>query len=422
MSDVKQLRIPHMGSVENARLVAWHVAENAYFTAGQTLYEVETDKTLTEVDADCDGYLLKQLAEEDEDFKVGDVVGLFADGEVPGEALQAALQALNAVGADADAIPDASPSAGSTADNSAATPANTAAGAAGGARHSPLVRKLAAEHGINLTEVAGSGPAGRVTKEDILARVAAADAKSPLPAGYEAVPCKTVANSLRRQTIARRLSAVAREVPQLTADMEIAIEHLIEVRHELSRTQVARGEAGISLFSCIAAAVCKALADHPELNATYGEKERYLWQTVNLGIAVDTPDGLVVPVVKDAQRLDVNELNTAIKGLTARALGGSLDREELEGGTFTLSNPGALGPVLRAEAILNPPQVALLGLPATRQVPVAEIDDDGNCRVAVRTVLRPSLTFDHRALDGGHAIRFLNTLSERLADPDWLLD
>ncbi|WP_460941460.1 dihydrolipoamide acetyltransferase family protein [Parahaliea aestuarii] len=426
MNEVKQLRIPHMGSVENARVVTWRIAENEYFKSGDTLYEVETDKTLTEVEADSDGFLLKRLAEEDEDFKVGDVVGLFADEAVSQELLENALVELRAEPPSVETIDTAGRSG--SPENMTLEAADDASPVQTGVRHSPLVRKLAAEHGIDLQDIRGSGPNGRVTKEDILAHIDSKPAveggeiAAIVPPGYESVPYTAISNSLRRQTIARRLSAVVSEVPQLTADMEIGMEHVIAVRNELSRERVEKGESGISVFSCIAAAVCKALLAHPELNATYGEKKRILWQAVNLGVAIDTPDGLVVPVVRGAEKLDVVELNAEIKALTNKALDGKLAQADLEGGTFTLSNPGALGLVLRAEAILNPPQVALLGLPATRQVPVAEIGDDGNYRVEVRTVLRPSLTFDHRALDGGHVIRFLNTLSEYLVDPDWLLD
>lgn len=426
MSEVKHLRIPRMGSVENARIVAWRIGENERFQSGDTLYEVETDKTLTEVDADCDGYLLKRLAGEDEDFKVGDVVGLYADGEVSSELVDAAMSELQS-SADAVASDDSGPDSGPRGQPESQPGSSEGGHSTETVRHSPLVRRLAKEHGIDLSRVTGSGPGSRVTKEDVLKLVTNESPVLPeggftLPQAYESIPHTTIANSLRRQTIARRLSAVVREVPQLTADMEIPIEHVIEVRNELSRVRVAEGDTGISLFSCVAAAVCRSLLAHPELNATYSEKKRYLWQTVNLGVAVDTPEGLVVPVVPGAEKLSIVDLNGAIKSLTAKALDGKLASEDLEGGTFTLSNPGALGPVLRAEAILNPPQVALLGLPAIRQVPVADIGDDGNCRVEVRTVLRPSLTFDHRALDGGHAIRFLNTLSETLSDPDWLLD
>lgn len=416
MSEIRELRIPHMGSVENARIVAWCVSEGERYARGDVLYEVETDKTHSEVEADCDGLLLRRLAVADDELKVGDLVGLFGDNEVSETQVDAAVARLGE-----PLVSEPAPVPALTASNS--VPASSARGG----RYSPLVRRLAREHGVDPGQVRGSGPGGRVTGDDILA-AAPTSADAPgvsaqgVPAGYEAVPRTEARNSLRRQTIARRLSAVAREIPLLTADMEIQIEHLVTVRNQLSARRVQGGDTAISTFSCIAAAVCRLLKQHPELNATFTHKTRYLWDRVNLGVAVDTPEGLVVPVVKDADTLAVEDLNDAIRTLTAKALDGGLAQEELECGTFTLSNPGALGPVLRAEAILNPPQVALLGLPAIRQVPAVVIGDNGDCDVGVRTVLCPSLTFDHRALDGGHAIRFLNGLLESLEDPDWLLD
>lgn len=423
MSEIRELRIPHMGSVENARIVAWCIAEGERYAQGDILYEVETDKTHTEVEADSDGLLLRRLAAEDDELKVGDLVGLSGDSEVSDAQLDAAVARLNRQsGAEA---PEASPGAG---EPPAVGTQDTSPAAPGAGRHSPLVRRLAKEHGIDPDQVRGTGPGGRVTGDDVRAAAdgpaATGDAGglAGIPAGYETLPRTEVKNSLRRQTIARRLSGAAQDIPLLTADMEIQIEHLLVVRNQLSAKRVQAGSTAISTFSCIAAAVCRQLKAHPELNAAFTQETRYLWDRINLGVAVDTPEGLVVPVVKDADTLGVEELNDAIRALTARTLEGELSQEDLECGTFTLSNPGALGPVLRAEAILNPPQVALLGLPAIRQVPVAVIGDSGDCDVAVRTVLCPSLTFDHRALDGGHAIRFLNGLLESLEDPDWLLD
>ena len=156
---------------------------------------------------------------------------------------------------------------------------------------------------------------------------------------------------------------------------------------------------------------------HRSLNASYTDSHTLLWKVVNLGIGVDTPEGLIVPTLRDASTLTVQQIDTAIADLALRARAGNLAATELDGGTFTISNPGAIGPVLRAEAILNPPQVALLGLPGIVRLPIAIETAAGEYRVEVRPVLRPSLTFDHRALDGGPVIRFLNDLKAALESP-----
>jgi len=398
VTDLHELRIPHMGSVENARVVAWRVEEGAAFAAGQPLYEVETDKTLTEVCADNPGVLARRLAQEGDELKVGDLAGWWAEAGSSAAAIADALTAA-APGAARRSPPDPE------------------------AQYSPRVRSLAREHGIALVSVRGTGPGGRVTGEDVLravaAREASADATSAgtvtgLPAIYGTLPCDPRPNSLRRRTIARRLAETARNVPQLTADIEVELGALLAARERIKRAQRDAGLAPVSILSLIAAAVCRLLPAHPELNATFTEEKLLCWRVVNLGIAVDAPEGLVVPVIRDAGRLSLAELNAAIAARAARARAGTLDAAELEGGTFTISNPGSLGPVLRAEAILNDPQVALLGLPGMVRAPVAVDDGNGGFRVEVRSLLRPALTFDHRALDGGHVIRFLNALKADL--------
>jgi len=412
MAVLNQLRIPHMGSVENARVVAWHLAEGDRFNRGQLLYEVETDKTLTEITADADGILARRAAEEGDELKVGDLVGWWT-----------AVDATPAVIADALAALDGKPAAASVpsaAASSQAAPARRDEDAATAPGYSPRVRALAREHGVDLARVRGSGPRGRVTAEDVLAAAASAEVASSaenasdIPAGYEGIPHVAHANSMRRRTIARRLAESARTAPHVTADMQIDMMSVLAARSRINALETGAGRPTVSLLSFLAAAVCRILPEHPELNATYLDTHTLHWSAINLGIAVDTDDGLIVPVLRDAGTLSLQELNTAIAGVAERARAGKSEAGELDGGTFTISNPGSLGPVLRAEAILNPPQVALLGLPAMRYAPVAVSDAAGGFRVEVRPLLRASLTFDHRALDGGQVIRFLNAVKQDL--------
>lgn len=395
MTTLKELRIPHMGSVENAKLVAWHIEPGAAYTAGQVLYEVETDKTLAEITADDDGVLARRVADEGDELKVGDLVGWWTAAGTSAEAVAAAV--AGSAGSDTGRLP-------------------------------PRVRQLAREHAVDLASLVGTGPGGRITGDDVLRAAGVGDAgpSSPksapadasgaaeIPAGYAAIPCDARPNSLRRRTIARRLAESARTAPHLTADMQIDLGAMLAERARLNAQRKAQNLASLSVLSFVAAAVCRLLPEHSALNATFTDSHTLHWQVVNLGIAVDTPEGLVVPVIRDAGRLSLVELNDAIAGAATRAREGTLCAGELEGGTFTISNPGSLGPVLRAEAIINPPQVALLGLPGMLHAPVAIEDGNGGHRVEVRPVLRPSLTFDHRALDGGQVIGFLNALVREL--------
>lgn len=385
---LNDLRIPRMGSVENARLIAWRVAEGEAYAAGQPLYEVETDKTSVEVEADEPGVLVQQIAAEGDEFKVGDRVGLWASSR-------------------------------STAVESSLAPAAEAApairplprAAAGGRRISPLARRLAALHGIDPANLTGTGAHGKISGRDVLAardRAPALPAAAPLaevparpqtPEDGEWVP-----HSLRRRTIARRMTEAA-AIPSLTADMEIDLTALFAHRQAAGR--------GASVFGLIAHAAVATLLDHPDLNAHWHDDGLVRFRGVHLGVAVDTAEGLVVPVIRHAERLNALGLTQAIAEFAAKAREGRLAPADLEGGSFTLSNPGALGPVLRAEALLNPPQVALLGLPGIVHAPRA-IRDGGGWALAVRPVIRLSLTFDHRAMDGGPVIAFLNELRQRI--------
>lgn len=239
-----------------------------------------------------------------------------------------------------------------------------------------------------------------------------ATARGGLPPGYEELPHTVVRLRARRRAVARNLT-VAAGIPSLTADVRVDLTAALAVRAEYNDRRAADGAAKTSLQAFIARAAVDALLAHPDLNATYTETELIRWSTVNLAIAVDSPVGLVVPVIGDAQRLGVAKIGEAIADLARRSRDGSLGLADLQGGTFTLSNPGAVGPSLRAEALLNPPQTALLGLPGVRREPLV-VDVDGQERLEIRSVLDLSLTFDHRAIDGGEAIRYLVAVRERL--------
>jgi pyruvate/2-oxoglutarate dehydrogenase complex dihydrolipoamide acyltransferase (E2) component len=412
-----EIRIPFMGSVENARIQLWSAREGARLTPDDVLCEIETDKTVMEINAPDHGILARRTVAEGTDLKVGDLIGYLAQPDATPEQVARALAALDGA---------AEPAAAAASDaTDVAVPAPV--------RVSPYARRLAKDYQIDLASVTGTGAGGRITGDDVLratnapalAAPAAPDASAtpvragangdtaPQP-GYEGVPYEIVAHSMRRRVIARRMAETARTVPHLTADVQVDMSTLLAARASYNAARKGAGQAPVSVLAFLAKAACATLKSHAALNATYTETGLIVWKVINLGIAVDTPDGLVVPVIRDAGRLSIGEMDAAIKRLAERARDGSLTPQELEGGTFTLSNPGSVGPVLRAEAILNAPQVALLGFPAIQQVPVAVAGEDGGYGVEVRPVLRPSLSFDHRPLDGGTVVRFLGDYQRRL--------
>jgi pyruvate/2-oxoglutarate dehydrogenase complex dihydrolipoamide acyltransferase (E2) component len=414
---LKDLNIPRMGSVENAKLVSWHVQEGGAYAVGDILFEIETDKTTTEVVAEESGILAKHLAAEGDEFKVGDRVGQWAPAGTSASALRKLLAG--------DAAPTLEPRQTLAAETKVTGPEVAAAprplprSSAGGQLISPLARRLAALHGINPAALQGGGPRGRITSHDILMAamsgggappsppkepqvLMSSNSSQPLPPAIEGESL-FVPHSMRRRTIANRMTMAA-SIPSLTADVEMDLTALLAKRKSMP---------GVSVLGFIAHEAVAALAAHRRLNAHWQDDGVVEWSTVHLGVAVDAPEGLVVPVIRHAERLGPVGLTHAIADLAAKARDGGLKLEEMEGGTFTISNPGSVGPVIRAEALLNPPQVALLGLPGIVRAPVA-IPDGDSWSIAVRPLLRASLTFDHRALDGGPVIAFLNTLKARI--------
>ncbi|GGC06828.1 lipoamide acyltransferase component of branched-chain alpha-keto acid dehydrogenase complex [Novosphingobium endophyticum] len=413
---LQELKIPRMGSVENARLVAWHIDEGQSYGEGDILYEIETDKTTTEVEATSPGILAQRKGEPGDDFKVGDCIGLWAAPGTGPAALRKAVAALDGQEPrPASAENAAAPVKVAAADGEAVRPLSRTA--ACGVRISPLARRLAAQHGVDVAGIAGSGAYGKITGKDVLKvsnaagtapRTIAPPAGRVLPdsrpadqAAASAEGARVVPHSLRRKTIARRMVEAA-AVPSLTADMEIDLTALFAHRASVAGK-------GTSVLGLIAHAAVSALVEHRSLNAHWNDEALIQWDHVHLGIAVDTAGGLIVPVIRHAERLNARGLTEEIARVAQAARDGSLSSADLEGGTFTISNPGSVGPVIRAEALLNVPQVALLGLPGIVRAVKVVPDGDG-WATAVRRVIRPSLTFDHRALDGGPVIAFLNTL------------
>lgn len=425
MSKLTDLTIPMMGSVENARLLKWFIEEGDHFSKGDILYQLETDKTVTEVEADTDGILARRLAAEGDEFRMGDRVGLQAPTDASSTEIAEALAAVDGGGSPASGESGDESSAPSPRPDSSTPEAGRAASGTPSSeitvKSSPRSRKLAREYGIDIATLTGTGPRGRITGDDVLK--AASEIKNaatkPIPETEEtegpsisssepASPADgtIVPHTLRRRTIARNMAASKRDTPHLTADMDIDLSELMALRRQYK----ASGQPAPSILAIFATHTARLLMEHKCLNATFRENEMVMWKTVNLNIGVDTDEGLVVPVIRDAQLLTVMEMTNQIAVVAAKARNGSLKHSDMSDGTFTISNPGSLGPVVRAEAVLNGPQVALLGMPGIVNKPVAVKAGDGSFAIQVRPMIRIGVTFDHRALDGGPVIRFLNAL------------
>lgn len=333
-------------------------------------------------------------------------------------------------------------------------------GSAGGAAlASPVARRMAAEHGLDLGAVEGSGRGGRVRKADVEAALsagvsssaapdpqsspppqaspsgppprtssrtngAAGSASSPavadpavdaggLPAGYEDVPHEVVKTSRVRRLIAEHMSRSRQTAAHMTTEVDVDLSAVVHARTELNAARREAEAPKLSYLPFIARAACVALGSHPELNATFLGERTIHWNAVNLGVAVDTPEGLLVPVVRDCDRLTAPSIGDAIADLAERARSRRLTPDDLAGGTFTLSNPGSVGAV-SAPAIINQPQVAILGVPTIQRRPWVIDDGTSGEAIAIRPILRLAVTFDHRAVDGAGATRFAVAVKDSL--------
>ena len=307
---------------------------------------------------------------------------------------------------------------------------------------SPIAKRMAASHGIALASLRGTGRNGRIRKVDVeraiadvdfvqrgrtkstatsdpsptqpLSATAGAAGSAPeLPAGYADVPHEIVDMPRVRKVIAEHMGRSRQTAAHMTTEVDVDLSTLTEVRAEVNAARLEAGEPKLSYLPFIARAACAALGDFPELNATFLGQRTIRWSTVNLGVAVDTEEGLLVPVVRGCDKLTAPEIGAAIADLAERARTRKLSPDDLAGGTFTLSNPGSVGAV-SAPAIINQPQVAVLGIPTIQRRPWVVTDDQGNEQIEIRPILRLAVTFDHRALDGADATRFAVAVKDRL--------
>jgi len=419
-----EVKLPRLGQgMEAGTIVKWLKAEGDKVEKGEPLFEIDTDKVTQEVEADFSGTLLK-IALESGEAPVGETIAWIGDeGEQVADATKKGDDGEQA----ADATKEGDDGAARSAEKPAEAPArerdreegrDAAAAAAesqpqkvaapqngGRIKASPLARRIARERGIDLARLSGTGPDGRIVAGDVERAEAAAPAKAPAgapPGEVESVPLTSI-----RKTIARRLTdAWQAPVFQLTvsADMERA-DRLVARSRELDP------DVRVTVTDVLAKISAQALMRHRDVNVAFTEDALLKHPTANIGIAVAAPQGLVVPVVRSVERLSLAETATARGEVVGRAREGKLQRDDLEGGTFTISNLGMYG-IEQFVAVLNPPQAAILAVGATEERVVAR---DGE--IAVRPTMTMTLTVDHRAVDGAAAADFLRTLKTFLEDP-----
>ena len=459
--------MPALGeSVTEGTVTRWLKAEGDQVEVDEPLLEVSTDKVDTEIPSPAAGTLTKILVGEDETVAVGAdlaVIGGSVSGggeqapaqnepepqepaaateeatpsteaEAPkGEPAAAAAPPAQAQAPVASPAPSA-PAATAPAPSAAPAPAAPSAPAAGGGDASayvtPLVRKLAAENGIDLAGIAGTGIGGRIRKQDVLDAVEKAKAPAPAPeqpaaapAAPAAAPAATATDSRRgtrekmtrlRKIIAARMVESLQVSAQLTTVVEVDMTKVARLRDRAKGDFEKREGTKLSFLPFIALATCEALKAHPGINASIDGDDVVYHGSENLAIAVDTPKGLIVPVLKNAGDLNIAGLARGIADIAARTRDNKITPDELSGGTFTITNTGSRG-ALFDTPILNQPQVAMLGTGAIVRRPVV-IDADGAETIAIRSMMYLALTYDHRIVDGADAARFLSTVKERLEE------
>ena len=431
MSDATvPIAMPHMGvSVTEGTVLEWYRAEGDSVSAEDVVCQISTDKVDTDVVAPADGVLARIVAQVGQTVAVGEPLAeLAVSGEAAAALADAGAQEVAAQEVATEVEPAPEPVAQRESAPAGVRPHRfdpvaaaeavvPAAGRDGGPVTSPVARRLAVEHGIDLAGVRGSGLRGRIQKADVQAAIengppapapgpppAQAPAAGGLPRGYDDVPHEVIALSRQRSVMAEHMIRSRQTAAHMTTEADVDMSAVNRARGELN---VARGEAGqrrLTALAFIARAACTALAEFPDLNASFDGERLIRWRDVNLGIAVDTDQGLIVPVIRRCDRLTAPAIGDAIVELAELARTRRLTPDHVRAGTFTLSNPGSVGGI-SAMAIINQPQVGILGTPAVVRRPVVITDEHGAEAIAIRPVMRLALTFDHRVIDGAYATR-----------------
>jgi pyruvate dehydrogenase E2 component (dihydrolipoamide acetyltransferase) len=412
MPDVLMPRLSD--TMEEGVLSQWLKGEGDAVHKGDVLAEIETDKATMELEAYEEGVLQRLLVPEGTTVPIGQPIAVIGDGTATSTA---------APPAEPMPAPPAAPPAEPMPAHPAAPPASGRGAAAAQIPTSPLARRIARDHGIDLATVVGTGPGGRIVRADVEAAVAAAEAHpasgpaagpaprpsqpttvATAPADDEEVPLSTV-----RRITARRLTESA-AAPHFYLISVVDAERLLAFRTEVN-DRLAQTGTKVSVTDLLVRACAVTLRAHPQVNSSWGGDKILRHRRIHVGVAVALDDGLIVPVVRDADRKSLGEIGTEAHALAERARAGQLTPDEFTGGTFTISNLGMYG-VDHFTAVINPPEAAILAVGAATEEPAVR---DG--QLVGRTTIKLTLSIDHRVLDGATAAAFLRDLKDTLQEP-----
>ena len=419
-------------TMTEGKLAKWHVKEGDTVKSGQVICEIETDKATMEVEAVDEGKVGRiVVAEGTEGVKVNAVIAVLleeGETEVPKDAAAPAAAPAAAKPA-AAAAPAAAPAPAAPKPAPAAAPAPQPAAASGGARifASPLAKRIAADKGLDLSRIKGSGPNGRIVKADVESAKPGAPAAAPAaapapraapPAGAQPVfvaPGDTrVPHTSIRKVIARRMLESKQTVPHFYLTVDLEIDALLAARQAINAVAEKRGSK-VSVNDMMIKACAKALRDHPECNASWTEDEMIQYGAVDISVAVATDRGLITPIVRSADMKGLAQIATEMKDLAARAKVGKLKLDEFQGGGFTISNLGMFG-INSFSAIINPPQAMILAVGMGEERAVVR-----KGQMVVRNMMSCTLAVDHRVVDGAMGAQYLQTLRAYVEQPAAML-
>ncbi len=419
--------MPQMGvSVAEGTVVEWHKQRGDWVHADETIAEVSTDKIDTEIPSPASGRLVEILVQVGVTVDVGVTIARIATGGEPGDTPPPRDEPREA--AAPSATPAPAPAAATPSVASArppATPPDAKPRSGAARRYSPVVQRIADEHGVDLDAIEGTGREGRVRKQDVMAFVQAnGDGDAPgdadEPVLHSESPYRPGAGSANTRgpyvpPEGRPLSRMRAQIGEhMHRSLQTAATCTTWIEVDMSRIEISRKQLGITALPLISRCVIGALVDFPLVNAWLQDDVHTIHEQVNLGIAVDLgDDGLIVPVVRGAQDLSAEGLSRRIRDLARRARARQLTPDDVRNGTFTITNPGQFGSVM-ATPVISLPQVAILDIEAIVKRPVVVTDQFGEDAIAIRPMVILGLSWDHRAIDGALAARFLANLKKRL--------
>ena len=399
-----EIKVPSPGeSITEVEIAQWLVSDGDYVFKDQAIAEVDSDKATLELPADESG-IITLVAEEGDTVEVGGVVAtLDTSAEPPADAAPAASTETAAEAPNPNPVKEEAPAA------KASAPAQDKNYASGHA--SPAASKMMAENNVSSNQIDGSGKNGRITKADVISAMAAGINAAPVQGWGGSRETHKEKMSMLRRKVAERLVSVKNETAMLTTFNEVDMKPIMDLRKKYKDLFKETHGTSLGFMSFFTKAVTEALNHYPAVNAMIDGKEILFHDYADVGIAVSSPKGLMVPVLRNAEQMSLAEIEAEIKRLAIKARDGKLALDDMTGGTFTITNGGVFGSMM-STPIINPPQVAILGMHNIVERPIAV-----NGKVEIRPMMYLALSYDHRIIDGKESVGFLVKVKEMIENP-----